>query len=90
MTIMRELAEETKSFPDKIQVTDYCCSKFKDKFLDQNLQFNINFQDESMDIQILKRDLVDEKNNIVVHVFTDIRYCMNCGKVIAFIGNYKK
>jgi hypothetical protein len=90
MTTFKEIIGETSAFPDKIQAFDYCCGKFKDKFLDQNLQFNINFQDKSMDIQILKRDLVDEKKNIVVHVFTDIKYCMNCGKLITFISDTKK
>jgi hypothetical protein len=80
MTIIRELAEETKTSPDKIKVTGYCCNEFKDIFLNNSLQFNINFIDHSMDIQVIG------SMERVAFVFTNVRNCMNCGEKIRILS----
>jgi hypothetical protein len=80
MTIIREKAEENKAFPDKIQVTDYCCDAFKDKFLDPNLQYNINFEDKYMDIQVI----VSQERTAYTFLF--VTHCMNCGDKIRFLA----
>jgi len=87
MTTFKEILEtkDNKEFPDKIQAYDFCCNQFKDKFFNEQLQFNIVFIEGFLDIIILNKEWQQ-----IEYTDTNIKYCGNCGTKFEFIGSKKE